>query len=452
MGTMPVNKLLLTMSVPIVISMTIQALYNVVDSIFVGKVSEDALNAVSLALPVQNLMIAVAVGTGVGINALMSRRLGQHRQEEANQTAMNGIFLALMSYLVFAVVGGLVARLYYTAQTDIEVIVNYGESYVRICCMASLGVFMGITMERLLQATGRTMLSMVVQGTGALVNLILDPILIFGLFGFPRMEVAGAAVATVAGQLVATCVGLYLNFHLNHDIQLSWKGFRPSSVIIGDIYQVGIPASIMTAVGSVMVFGINQILLAFTTTATAVFGIYFKLQTFVFMPVFGLCNGMVPIIAYNYGARRPDRIQKTVALGILYGLMIMAAGFAVFQLCTVSLIELFQDENATGELLVLGVPALKKMSLCFIPAGFCIVCSATFQALRHGVLSLIMSVVRQLGVLLPVAFLLSRLGGLESVWWAFPIAEVVALILATSCLVHIYRKEIRPMKLEQGQP
>ncbi len=449
MGTMPVNKLLVTMALPIIISMTIQALYNIVDSIFVGKVSQDALNAVSLALPIQNLMIAVAVGTGVGINALLSKRLGQHRYEEANQTAMNGIFLAILGYLVFAIGGVSIARVFYTAQTDIEPIINYGHQYLTICCGASLGVFMGITMERILQGTGRTMLSMVVQGAGALTNLILDPILIFGLFGFPRLEVAGAAIATVSGQLVSVVVGLYLNFHYNHDLKLTFRGFRPSGSIIAKIYQVGLPSIVMTSVGSVMVFGINQILLAFTSTATAVFGIYFKLQSLVFMPVFGLCNGMVPIVAYNYGAKRPERIVRAVAYAVGYAILIMAAGTLVLQLIPATLIQLFQDENATGELVEMGVPALRIISCCLIPAAVAVIGSAAFQALGHGVLSLIVSVVRQLVVLLPAAFVLSRVGGLSAVWWAFPFAEVFSLGLSVIFLYKIYHNEIVPLKNHQ---
>lgn len=450
MGTMPVNKLLLNMAIPIMISMTIQALYNVVDSIFVGQVSQDALNAVSLALPIQNLMISVAVGTGVGINALLSRRLGQNRREEANQTAMNGIFLAAISYLFFAVLGVATAGLFYRVQTDITSIVAYGEQYLIICCGASLGIFVGVTMERLLQATGRTVLSMTMQGTGALVNLILDPILIFGLFGFPRLEVMGAAIATVAGQMVSASLGIYLNFRYNKDLKLKPRGFRPSATIIKGIYQVGVPSIIMSSVGSVMVFGMNQILLAFNSTATAVFGIYYKLQLFVFMPVFGLCNGMIPIVAYNYGAKRPERITKTVMLAMMYGILIMVVGMAVIQLWTAPLIALFQDANATGELLELGVPAIRTMSYCFIPAAFAIVASATFQALRRGGLSLIMSVVRQLVILLPAAYILAQIGGLDLVWWSFPIAEIGSVGVAIVCMRKIYIQKIKPLEKIAG--
>ena len=328
MGVMPENRLLLTMAIPIVISMLVQALYNVVDSVFVAQLSEDALNAVSLAFPVQNLMIAVAVGTGVGINALLSKSLGEGNQAKADRTAMNGLFLSALSFLVFAVIGLTCSRLYFTIQTDIQRIVDYGESYMMICCVCSFGVFFQITLERTLQATGRTLYTMFTQATGAIINIILDPIMIFGLFGFPRMEVAGAALATVTGQIVAAILGLFFNLKKNPDLHLSVRGFRPSRTIIGGIYSVGIPSIVMQSIGSVMVFGMNQILIAFTQTATAVFGVYFKLQSFIFMPVFGLNNGMVPIVAYNYGARKPARIMKTIRLSVCY-----AVGIAHLPVC-----------------------------------------------------------------------------------------------------------------------
>ena len=331
MGVMPENRLLLTMAIPIVISMLVQALYNVVDSVFVAQLSEDALNAVSLAFPVQNLMIAVAVGTGVGINALLSKSLGEGNQAKADRTAMNGLFLSALSFLVFAVIGLTCSRLYFTIQTDIQRIVDYGESYMMICCVCSFGVFFQITLERTLQATGRTLYTMFTQATGAIINIILDPIMIFGLFGFPRMEVAGAALATVTGQIVAAILGLFFNLKKNPDLHLSVRGFRPSRTIIGGIYSVGIPSIVMQSIGSVMVFGMNQILIAFTQTATAVFGVYFKLQSFIFMPVFGLNNGMVPIVAYNYGARKPARIMKTIRLSVCYAVGIMLVGLLIFQ-------------------------------------------------------------------------------------------------------------------------
>lgn len=443
MGVMPVNKLLLNMAVPMMISMLVQALYNVVDSVFVSKLSEDALNAVSLAFPVQNLMIAVAVGTGVGINALLSRSLGQKDQELANATARNGLFLALLSCLVFATLGLTCSRLYYTVQTDIPGIVDYGTSYLTICCGISAGLFAAVTFERLLQATGRTFLAMIAQSVGALTNIILDPILIFGLFGFPRMEVAGAALATVIGQMMGGSVSLFFNLTRNPEIHLSFKGFRPNRRVIEGIYSVGVPSIAMQSIGSVMVFGMNQILIAFTATATAVFGVYFKLQSFIFMPVFGLNNGMVPIVAYNYGARKPERIVKTIKLSILYAVAIMFLGFLAFQLAPDVFLSMFLAEGETSsDLLTIGVPALRTISISFLFAGFCIVCSAVFQALGHGVLSLIVSAIRQLVVLLPVAFLLSKIHGLDTVWWSFPIAEVVAVILCAIFLRRVYHREI----------
>ena len=447
MGVMPENKLLLNMALPMIISMLIQACYNIVDSYFVAKLSQDALNAVSLAFPVQNLMIAVAVGTGVGINALLSRSLGQKDFARANRTAMNGLLLEVVSGLVFTVLGLTCARLFYTIQTDIPGIVEYGADYLTIIAGCSMGIFLSVATERLVQATGRTVYAMVIQGTGSVINLILDPILIFGLFGFPRLEVAGAAVATVAGQIAGGLLGLYLSLTHNPEIQMSWKGLLPSREIVGGIYSVGLPSIIMQSIGSVMVFGMNQILIAFTSTATAVFGIYFKLQSFIFMPVFGLNNGMVPIVAYNYGARKPDRIIKTVKLAVCYAVGIMVVGFALFQLFPDVFIGLFEAEGEeAGDLLAIGVPALKIISFHFLVAGISVVSMSVFQALGHGVLSLTVSVVRQLIVLLPTAFLLSRLDGLHAVWWAFPFAEVFAVILCSLFLLRVYKKEIAPMR------
>lgn len=447
MGVMPENKLLLNMALPMIISMLIQACYNVVDSYFVAKLSQDALNAVSLAFPVQNLMIAVAVGTGVGINALLSRSLGQKDFVRANRTAMNGVLLEAVSGLVFTVLGLTCARLFYIIQTDIPGIISYGADYLTIIAGCSMGIFMSVATERLVQATGRTVYAMVIQGTGSVINLILDPILIFGLFGFPRLEVAGAAVATVAGQIIGGLVGLYLSLTHNPEIQMSFAGLRPNKDIIGGIYSVGLPSIIMQSIGSVMVFGMNQILIAFTATATAVFGIYFKLQSFIFMPVFGLNNGMVPIVAYNYGARKPDRIIKTVRLAIAYAVGIMAVGFALFQLFPDVFLGLFEAEGEeAGDLLAIGVPALRIISTSFLLAGFCIVAGSVFQALGHGVLSLTVSVVRQLIVLLPAAFVLARLGGLRVVWWSFPLAELFSTTLSVLFLYHVYKKEVAPMR------
>ena len=447
MGTMPVNRLLLSMAIPMMISMLVQALYNVVDSYFVAQISEDALNAVSLAFPVQNLMIAVAVGTGVGINALLSKSLGERRQRRANAAAMNGLFLAVLSCLVFMAIGLTCSRFFFQVQTSQQAIVDYGTEYMTIVCGLSVGLFVQITFDRVLQATGRTFYTMITQAVGAIINIIMDPILIFGLFGFPRMEVAGAALATVLGQILAACLSIFFNLTRNHDIQVQVRGFRPDGRIIARIYSVGIPSIIMQSIGSVMVFGMNKILISFTTTATAVFGVYFKLQSFIFMPVFGLNNGMVPIVAFNYGARRPDRIMKTIKLSITYAVCIMLVGLLIFQFAPDVMLNLFRAEGDSGDMLTIGVPALRIISLSFLFAGYAIVCSSVFQALGHGVLSLTVSVVRQLVVLLPVGFLLSLTGNLELVWWAFPIAELFSLTLCTVFLRRVYLHEIKPLSL-----
>lgn len=439
MGVMPVNKLILSMSVPIMLSMLVQALYNIVDSIFVSRISENALNAVSLAFPVQNLMIAVATGTGVGINALLSKSLGEKRFERANLTASNGVFLGICSSAVFMVLGALFSRTFFQIQTDVAEIVEGGTQYIQICTICSMGIFIAISIERLLQATGKTIYSMYTQMAGAVINIIFDPIFIFGF----KMGVAGAAWATVLGQVAGAAFGVYFNAKKNTEITLNFKGFRPNGNIIGRIYSVGIPSIIMASIGSVMTFGLNKILIGFTTTATAIFGIYFKLQSFVFMPVFGLNNGMVPIIAYNFGARRPERMIRTVKLGTLYATVVMVLGVAVFQLIPQVLLGMF---DASDYMLEIGVPALRIISVHFILAGFGIVSSSTFQALGHGVLSLVISLVRQLIVLLPAAWLLSLSGQLGLVWWAFPIAEMFSVALSIIFLVYVYQKEIKPLR------
>ena len=442
MGVLPVNKLLVTMSVPIMLSMLVQALYNIVDSIFVSRVSENALNAVGLAFPVQNLMIAVATGTGVGINALLSKSLGEKRFERANLTASNGVFLGVCSAAAFAVLGALFSETFFQVQTDVEEIVTGGAAYIQICTVGSFGLFIAISIERLLQATGRTVYSMVTQMAGALTNIIFDPIFIFVF----DMGIAGAAWATVLGQVVGAALGVYFNARKNPEITLTFKGFRPNGFIIRRIYSVGVPSIIMASIGSVMTFGLNKILIGLQTTATAVLGVYFKLQSFVFMPVFGLNNGMVPIVAYNFGAKKPERMLKTVKLGICYATCIMLAGVAVFQLLPNVLLGMFE---ASELMLEIGVPALQIISLHFVLAGFGIVSSSFFQALGHGMLSLVISLVRQLIVLLPAAWLLSLSGRVAAVWWAFPIAEVFSVTLSVLFLIYVQRREIRPM-LEEG--
>lgn len=438
MGTMPVNKLLLSMSVPMMISMLVQALYNVVDSIFVSRVSEEALRAVSLAFPIQSLMIAVAVGTAVGINALLSRMLGEKNYKKANIIAHNGIFIELLGFVLFALVGILVSVPFFASQTDNLQVQEYGVTYLTICTVGSIGLFMQTAFERLLQSTGKTFWTMITQGVGAVINLIMDPILIFGYFGFPKMGVAGAAIATILGQIVAAILAIILNLKYNHEIKLSIKGFRPDGRLILQIYKVGAPSIVVQAIGSVMTYGMNLILAAYGAAQT-VFGIYFKLQSFIFMPVFGLNNGMVPIVAYNYGAGYKDRIIKTVKSSVVYGVGIMLIGLIIMQIFPAQLMGFFK---ATPELLEIGTPALRIISLSFAFAGFCIVSGSLFQALGNGVYSMIISIARQLCVLLPVAYLLSLTGQVKNVWWAFPIAELMSVTLTIIFLVRINRQII----------
>lgn len=442
MGVMPVGKLLISMSLPMIVSMLVQALYNVVDSIFVAQLSENALTAVSLSFPLQNLMIGVSVGTGVGMNALLSRSLGEKNHERANKAAINGVFLELLSWLVFLGVGLFLVKPFFENQTTNAEICAYGIDYLTICCACSIGLFGQVIHERILQSTGRTFLSMISQTTGAVINIVLDPIMIFGLFGFPALGVAGAAWATVIGQFIGMIVSIYLNQTRNPEVTLRFKGFKPDLSIIKRIYAVGLPSIIMQSIGSVMTYLFNQILMVFTTTAAAVFGVYFKLQSFIFMPIFGLNNGMVPIIAYNFGARRKKRIIDTVKLGVLGAESIMFIGFLLFQFAPVPLLKLF---NASDDMLTIGVPALRTIGWHYLAAGICIVCGSTFQALGNGVMTLIMSVMRQIVVLLPAAYLLSLTGRLEMVWWSFPIAEVASLIACLFFLRKIYHKEIAPL-------
>ena len=439
MGTMPIKKLVLSMSLPMMISMLVQALYNVVDSYFVAKVSEDALTAVGMAFPFQNLMIAVSVGTGVGVNALLSRSLGARDQETANRSAENGVLLAILSSLVFMAVALLFARPFFELQKATPEIAQQGAAYLRICGGLSFGIFLEVMFERLLQSTGRTFYTMITQGVGAVINIIMDPVLIFGVGPFPRMGVAGAAAATVLGQIVAAILAVIFNITRNHDIQPTLKGFRPNGHIIRQIYSVGIPTIVLNSISSIMTFGMNLILISFSSTAVAVFNVYFKLQSFVFMPVFGLNNGLVPIVSYNYGARKKKRLIDAVRFGSLLAVGIMLVGLAIIQLFPAPILGIFE---ASADMLRIGVPALRIISLCFVFAGFNVICSSTFQALGNGVLSMIISIVRQLVVLLPAAFLLSFSGNLDLVWLAFPIAEVAAVCLSVLFLRHTYRTTV----------
>lgn len=443
MGVMPVNKLIITMSLPIMISMLVQALYNIVDSIFVAMINENALTAVSMAFPVQNLMIAVGAGTGVGVNALLARSLGAKDYKRVNKIATNAVFLVIASYLAFLAVGLFLVEPFYKSQTDIGEIVAYGKEYLTICSCFSFGVFTQVMFERLLQATGKTIYTMFTQGTGAIVNIIMDPILIFGLFGFPRMGVAGAAAATVIGQIVAGILSVWCNQKVNHEVHIEMKGARPDRNVILQIYEIGIPSIIMQAIGSIMVYGMNRILITFSSTATAVFGVYFKLQSFVFMPIFGLNNGVIPIIAYNYGAGNKDRVMATIRRSIAYIVTIMLLGLLIFQLFPGALLQMF---NASGTMLKIGIPAIRIISLSFVLAGFCIGLGSVFQALGRSIYSMFVSVARQLVVLLPVAWWLARFGNVDLVWWAIPAAELMSLAMSVFFFLRIYRTIISQIK------
>ncbi len=418
MGTMPIRKLLVSMSIPMMISMLVQALYNIVDSAFVAQINENALSAVSLAFPMQNFMIAVGTGTGVGVNALLSKSLGAKKQELADKTANVSLFLAGMNWLFFIVAGLLFTGVFLRGQTDIPEIIGYGTTYLRICMLCSFGLYMQFAFERLLQATGRTVYSMVTQIAGAVVNIIMDPILIFG-------------------QFVGMTLGFYFNLKKNTDIHFSLKNILPNRLILKSIYTVAIPSILMVSIGSVMIFFLNRILAGFTTTAIAVFGVYFKLQSFIFMPIFGLNNGMIPIIAYNYGARKRERILETIKLSVIAAICIMLLGLLAFQLLPDKLLGLF---NASEYMLEIGIPALRIISISFLLAGYSVVCCAVFQALGNGIYSLIVSIARQIVVLLPVAYLLARLGDLNKVWFSYPIAEIACVFICAVFMKMIMKK------------
>ncbi len=440
MGTMPVSRLLFTMSLPMMISMLVQALYNIIDSIFVAQISEAALTAVSLAFPIQNLMIAVSAGTCVGVNALLSRSLGEGRRDAADLTAVNGVFLALLSYLAFAFLGLFFSRIYFSVQTSNPEIIEMGIDYLTICTVLGFGIFGEMMFERLLQSTGRTIYNMYSQGAGAIINIILDPILIFGLFGAPKMGIQGAALATVIGQIIAMIMAYMFNKKKNADIELSFKGFRPHWHTIRTIYDVGVPSMIMQSISSVMLLGMNRILIAFSETAVSVLGVYFKLQSFIFMPIFGLNNGMIPIIAYNYGAQKKKRIIHSIKLSVISAVSIMLIGLILFQAFPKELLLMF---NASEHMLEVGVPALKIISLSFLFAGYCIIISSVFQALGNGVYSLIVSVIRQLLGILPLAYLFASVFGLHAVWFSFPLAELLSVLFSTILFIRIYRLKIK---------
>lgn len=435
------GKLLLNMSLPMMVSMLVQAMYNIVDSIFVAKISEDALTAVSLAFPLQSLMIAVGAGTGVGVNALISRGLGEKKRDRVDAVAANGIFIYVLSYLVIVVLGFTVVRPFYSMQVGAgqENIMELGVTYLSIAMIFSFGLFGQFVFERILQATGRTVFTMISQMTGAVINIIMDPILIFGRLGFPKLGIAGAAIATVMGQIIAAIIACVYNLKKNTDVTISFKGFRPNGEIIKDIYIIGIPSIVMQSIGSVMTTGMNLILMGISSTAAAVFGVYFKLQSFFFMPVFGLNNGLIPILSYNYGARNKKRMMNTLKYGYLIAFLFMLVGFVVFMLIPDKLLLLF---DASETMLAIGVPALRKIAVHFLIAWFCIVSGTLFQAVGNAVYSMYVSVARQLVVLLPVAYVLAKIDGLSLIWWCFPIAEAMSLLISVVCLKLVMKKKL----------
>ena len=443
MGVMPVNKLLVSMSLPMMISMLVQALYNIVDSYFVAKISENALSAVSLAFPIQTLMIAILGGSSVGLGTVLSHSLGEKKFKKVTEVANHGIFITIIIYLIFVLIGIFAIKPFFASQTKDTEILNFGMDYLQLICIGSVGLCGQFLFERLLQSTGKTFYTMITQATGAIINIILDPIFIFGLWGFPKLGVMGAAVATIIGQICAFLFAFYLNHKKNSEVKINLKGFSPSPYLIGQIYKIGFPSIIMQSIGSIMVYGMNQILMSFTSTATAVFGVYFKLQSFIFMPIFGLNNGMLPIMAYNYGARKKSRLISAIKLGMVYAISLMAIGFIAFQVWPRQLLNIF---DASEQMLSIGIPALRIISLHFLLAGFNIIALSTCQALGKAVYSMITSICRQLVVLLPAAYILSRFGDVNYVWWSFPIAEIAALIITAGFLIKTYKENIKPIQ------
>ena len=442
MGVMPVGKLLVNMALPMIISMLIQALYNVVDSVYVSQISESAVTALSLAFPIQNIQIGFAVGIGVGVNSLLSKSLGEGNRESANRTAGNGITLMLIVTVAFILFGIFGVRPYYEMQSTVTETVEGGIVYSRICCIMTLGIFMSILCERLLQATGRTVHTMITQSAGAIINIILDPILIHGWLGLPAMGIAGAAWATVIGQWASALLALLFNIKFNPDVRFGRKYLKLDKKVVKPILTVGVPSIVMNSIGSIMNFGMNQILQGFTETATGVFGIYFKLQSFFFMPLFGLNNATISIIAYNYGARKPQRIMKTLKIATAAAVVLMTTGFLAFQFLPDVLLGLF---NPSEEFLHIGRSCLRTISWSFPVAAVCISLSACFQALGNGIYSTVTSICRQLVVLLPVAYLLSLSGNVNSVWLSYPIAEIASGTATFYFFLRIYRQKIKPL-------
>ena len=446
MGTMPINKLIINMSLPLITSMFVQAFYNIVDSLFVARINEDALTAVSMSFPAQNLMISAGVGVGVGITALIARYLGAHDEKGITRVVHNGIFLGILNSILFALFGIFLAKFYFEFQKASGIIETYGIQYLSICSIFAFSIIMEITFERMLIASGKTIYTMITQSTGAIINIIFDPILIFGLFGFPKMGIVGAAVATIFGQTVAMFMALYFNVVKNHEVRISIKKFAVDFKTIVNIYEIGFPSIVMQSAASFMIFQLNNLLASFSTTATAVLGVYFKLQSFVILPVFGLNNSVISIVSYNYGAGKIKRLLKTVKIANIYAFSIMLAGFVLCQILPVQILKIF---DASDNMLAIGVPALRIISFSFLIAPFSIVSSGTFQALGKGTFSLIISLIRQLIVILPLSYLLSRVMGMKGVWVAFPIAEIVAGILTIIYLRKLYKNEIMKRNIKR---
>lgn len=446
MGTMPINKLIINMSLPLITSMFVQAFYNIVDSLFVARINEDALTAVSMSFPAQNLMISAGVGVGVGITALIARYLGAHDEKGITRVVHNGIFLGILNSILFALFGIFLAKFYFEFQKASGIIETYGIQYLSICSIFAFSIIMEITFERMLIASGKTIYTMITQSTGAIINIIFDPIFIFGLFGFPKMGIVGAAVATIFGQTVAMFMALYFNVVKNHEVRISIKKFAVDFKTIVNIYEIGFPSIVMQSAASFMIFQLNNLLASFSTTATAVLGVYFKLQSFVILPVFGLNNSVISIVSYNYGAGKIKRLLKTVKVANIYAFSIMLAGFVLCQILPSQILKIF---DASDNMLAIGVPALRIISFSFLIAPFSIVSSGTFQALGKGTFSLIISLIRQLIVILPLSYLLSRVMGMKGVWIAFPIAEIVAGILTTIYLRKLYKNEIMKRNIKR---
>lgn len=437
MGTMEVRRLILTMSLPIMISMLVQALYNIVDSMFVARVSEAALAAVSLCYPIQMIMVAVACGTGVGINALLSRYLGEKKREKASQVAMHGLFCAICNWLVFAVIGLFFSEAFLRLFSDDVQIIMMGISYMQICTICSFGVFVQITYERIMQSTGNAIYNMVIQGVGALINIILDPIFIFGLGPVPALGTAGAAIATVIGQIVAMFLGIIITQKKIREIQLSVRGFHLDGMIMKAMYRIAIPAILMQSIMSFMTVMMNMILAPFSEMAVSVFSIYYKLQQFVFMAVLGMNNALIPILSYNYGANQMERIRESIRFALWMSCVIMAIGTVVFQLFPTQLLYLFDAKEA---MLSIGIPALRTISVSFVFAGISMVLCSVFQALGSPNHSLLVTLLRQMVILLPLAYGFSSAFGLDMCWWSFPITEVLCALLSLYLLRSVQKR------------